>query len=161
MAVVVETGSGDNPLANSYADETELSAYAAARGITLSGDPTELLIRSMDYTETQSFKGQKYTQAQPLQWPRSDVTIDGFTVAVDEIPNELKTAQLVTAVSVDSGIDPLATIEPAVKREKVDALEVEYQDGASSSSYNPEINRAFSKLVTGSGGGNQIPVSRA
>lgn len=161
MTVIVEDGTGSNPLANSYGDESGLAAYATARGITLAGDLTQLLIRAMDYTESQQFKGQKYTQAQPLQWPRSGVSVDGFAVGVDEIPVDLINAQYVTAVSIDQGLDPLAVIEPAVKREKVDVLEVEYQDGASSTSINPEIGRAFSKLVSGSVGGNVISVTRA
>lgn len=161
MTVIVEDGTGSNPLANSYGDEPGLTAYAAARGITLAGDLTQLLIRAMDYTESQQFKGQKYTQAQPLQWPRSGVTIDGFSVGVDEIPVDLINAQYVTAVSIDQGLDPLAVIEPSLKRKKTGPLEKEWQDGSSQTRINPEISRAFSKLTSGSVGGNVIDVSRA
>jgi len=162
MAVIVEDGTGSNPLANSYGDETGLQTYADARGTVIAGDLSQLLIRAMDYAETLDYKGSKVQPGvQPLQHPRSGLVIDGYTVPSDSIAIEMITAQYVTALSIDAGLDPLATVEPAVKREKVDVLEVEYQDGASSSSYNPEINRAYSKLVTGSGGGNQISVVRA
>ena len=160
MTITIETGTGDNPAANSYVTEAELTSYAAARGVTLSADPATLLIKAMDYAETLPFPGQKTSEDQPLQWPRKNVRLDGYAVPDNMIPAALKNAQLITAVAIDQGRDPLAPIEPGIKREKVDVLEISYQDGASSRALDVAISRAWAKLVKASGGTNQIPVSR-
>ena len=92
MAIIVEDGSivADS---NSFVSEVELSTYAINRGVTLSGDTDSLLLKATDYLETLNYKGNRYTKDQSLQWPRSNVSIDGFSVDVDEIPEDLKTAQ--------------------------------------------------------------------
>lgn len=149
--IIVETGDivAD---ANSYVSEAELTTYATDRGITLSGTANQLIIQSMDYTETRNFIGTKYTQGQSLQWPRSGAYIDGFLVGSDTIPQELKDAQMATAVSIDQGNDPAGTVDRATKREKLDVMEVEYQDNASSSPIVRSVINAFSKLIKGGSG---------
>jgi len=130
MTVIVEDGTGSNPNANSYADETELGTFAASRGVTLSGDPTELLIKAMDYVEAyrDQFQGSKVQQVQPLQWPRATVYVDGFQIGSDEIPVDLKRSQMQAAIETDTA-DLAPNQGQAVKREKVDVLEVEYEQG--------------------------------
>jgi hypothetical protein len=161
MTITIETGTGDNPAANSYVTEAELTSYAGARGVTLQGDPATLLIKAMDYAETLSFPGQKASETQPLQWPRKNVRLDSYAVPDNMIPAALKNAQLITAVAIDQGRDPLAPIEPGIKRERVDALEVEYQDGASSRALSVDISRAWAKLTAAGAGANQMQVVRA
>lgn len=151
MAIIVEDGTGDNPAANSYVSESDLSTYAADRGVTITGTPAALLIQAMDYVESQSFIGSKEAASQPLQWPRTGVYIDGYYVPPEDLPKELTNGQLATALAIDSGNDPLSTIERAVKKEKVDVIEVEYMDNASSDSINRTINAAMSKIIIGGG----------
>lgn len=158
MPIVVEDGSIVSG-ANSYVSEAELIAYAAARGITLTADPEILLIKAMDYLESLNYKGYKKTRLQPLQWPRCGVIIDCYCFPSDEIPQELKNAQMSLAISIDAGDDPLATQSQSVKREKVDVIEVEYMDGSSSSPIIKSVNAALSKLLAG-GGGNVLNVYR-
>ena len=160
MALTPETGSGDNPAANTYATELELTEYAADRGITLTETPSVLLLRAMDYAESLNYPGRKTSGTQPLQWPRTGARIDGYTVPDNMIPGALVTAQIVTAIAIDQGRDPMAAIEPAVKSERVDVLEVTYQDGASSAPISVDIQRAFAKLLGTSGGANQMRVVR-
>ncbi len=152
MAVIIGT--------NSYIDEAELTAYALLRGVTLSGDPSVLLIKAMDYLESQLFIGYKTDTAQPLQWPRSEAYIDGVLIDPDTVPQEVKDAQAVISMSIDAGYDPLATYGPAVKREKVDVIEIEYKDSASTTDYSPAITRALDKITTGSGGQIQLSAYR-
>jgi len=132
--IIVETGSGSTT-ANSYISEADFETYASDRGITLTGDSNVLLIQAMDYIEQQPFKGYKYSDTQALQWPRGNVTIDGYYVDVDEIPQLLKDALCETAIGVDAGNNPLAVEERATKMEKVGDIEVEYMDGARNSTY--------------------------
>ncbi len=126
--IIIEDGSVVDD-ANSYVSESELSTFATDRGITLSTDTSVLLIKAMDYIENQSFKGTKYSEDQSLQWPRSDVYIDGYEVSEDSIPSELTKAQMTVAVSIDEGNSPYQTTTQAVKSKKVDVIEIEYQDG--------------------------------
>ena len=153
MAIIVETGlivSG----ANSYVSEAELTTYATDRGETLSGGAEALLLKSMDYLESLVFIGLKRTQDQPLQWPRTQVYIDGFIVDSETIPTELKNAQMAVAIAIDGGYDPLAPVDRSVKREKVDLLEVEYADNAAPYGYSRTINHLLRKLVSSSGPGS-------
>jgi len=133
--------------ANSYVSEVELTTYATDRGVTLTGSTDELLIKAMDYLDQQNFIGTKKTDAQPLQWPRSFVWIDGYSVDSDEIPTLLKNVQTVIAVEIDAGYDPLLAIPRKVKREKVASLEVEYADGSASKTITPTISNVLKKLV--------------
>ena len=146
MALIVGT--------NSYVDEAYITTYATDRGITLTTDVSVLGIQAMDYLEAQNFKGFKTDSSQPLQWPRTDVYIDGVLIDGSAVPSEVEVAQAVIAVSIDQGYNPNATYGPAVKREKVDVIEIEYQDGARSTAYSPAINNALAPLIrSGSGSG--------
>ena len=66
MATIsVETGSGSSS-SNSYVSEADLSTYATDRGVTVAGTASVLLIKAMDYIESQPFKGAKGSDAQAL-----------------------------------------------------------------------------------------------
>lgn len=161
MAIVVEDGTGLNPAANSYVSEAELTTYATDRGVTLVGSADHLLLLSMDTLETRKYQGAKTSTSQPLQWPRTGVVVDGSSIGSDEIPSDLKNAQIVTALSIDAGVNPMGKIDPAVKREKVDVIEVEYQDNAASRSYDPKINAYLAPLLAYGGGLSNFSVTRA
>lgn len=151
VTVTVETGS-IVPGANSYVDEATLSAYAADRGVTVTGDASELLVSANDYLETKSFIGTRQTRDQSLQWPRINVSIDGFDYVSTEIPSQLKIAQMEIALSIDAKVDPQAIIRSAVKRQKVGPIEKEFTDGGSHNPINPRVTSALRKLLSGLGG---------
>jgi len=132
---------------NSYVTEAELTTYATDRGITiLASDKTVLLIKSMDYIETRNFKGYKTDTDQALQFPR---VITGYDS--DEVPDGIKTSQIIAALLVDGGNDLQPTIEKAVKSKKVDVIEIEYQDFASESTTYTQLNDVLRPFVQGSG----------
>jgi len=113
----------------SYATTTELTDYATARGITIVGDAIVLLTKALDYVDSQNYKGSKTSYLQPYAFPRiMDVSLD-FNPDVNAVPTNIKTAQIVAALLIDSGEDLQANQTQSVKREKVDVIEVEYQDG--------------------------------
>ena len=147
--------------ANSYVTAAQLEAYAEARGITFTADPEVLAIKAMDFIESQRFVGVKTLQSQPLQWPRTGAYIDGFEVSTTTIPEELKNAQMATAVAIDTGYDPLAPLERGVVRQKVGSIEIEYDQGGMTASYSRAISAALKKLTLGSGGASNFTVSRA
>ena len=148
--------------ANSYVTEAELTTYAADRGITLTAATDVLLIKAMDYIESLSFIGTKYSKGQALQWPRSNVYIDGFYFVPTIIPPALQTGQIATALAIDSDNGPLATVGRSTKREKVDVIEVEYMDSAAAQPIVKTINAAMRKiLVSGGSGTTTFEVNRA
>ena len=137
--------------ANSYVTEAELTTYAADRGVTLAAATDVLLIKAMDYIESLAFIGDKSSEGQALQWPRNSVYIDGYYVESTTIPAALKTGQIATALAIDSENSPLATVERATKREKVDVIEVEYMDSAAAQPIVKTINAAMRKILAGGG----------
>ena len=52
------------------------------------------------------------------------------------------------AIAIDSGNDPLADVARAVKKEKVDVIEVEYMDNSVAFSYNRKIVTLEAKLTS-------------
>ena len=159
MAITVEDGT-IVANANSYASEAELTAYATARGVTLTAGTEQLLIQAMDYIEQQSFKGDKQTKDQSLVWPRYNVEIDGFWLDSDEIPQLLKDAQMEAAMAVDADTDPLANVEREVKKEKIDVIEVEYMEGTFSQVWVQRIDNKLQKLLKNGGGGLSVVAIR-
>lgn len=160
MALTVEDGSIVTG-ADSYISVADFTTYYTARGYTLTGDEEEMLLRAMLYVEQLSFKGQKQTKAQPLQWPRYYVTIDGFDINTNEIPQQLIDLQCEVALAIDGGDDPLGTIGRSVKREKVDVIEREYMDNAVPFAINRKIKALEKKLTRVSSGGLVFRVDRA
>lgn len=161
MALIIEDGSLVTG-AQSYVSVAELNAYAMARGITIDGDPEQLLLKAMDYLETLQYIGLKRTRDQGLQWPRANVFIDAYDFPDHEIPQELKNGQIEVALAEDAGNGPMQVITPGVKRERFDVFETEYQDNVSNNNIDPSITRALYKLLVGGGaGGTSFRVVRA
>lgn len=137
MALVIETGSGDNPLANSYAGVEEARAYADIRGIELPDEDEAveaMLVKAMDYLEAQRarYQGAKaHPGTQPLQWPRVGVVLDcSYALPSDVIPVELKNAQMQLVLELHAGMDLMPSSDGrVVKKEKVDVIETEYMTG--------------------------------
>lgn len=133
---------------DSYGDEVGLQAYADKRGITIAGDLTTLLIKSMDYIEVQRYRGIKIEEFQLLEFPRYPTFYgdkNGY------VPTDIIAAQYVGAILVDSGATLSPTIERAVKSEKVDVIKVEYMDNASTAPVYTELDSLLSKYLDNSG----------
>ena len=148
--IIVETGAVVTG-ANSYVTTAELDTFADERGVSINASEKEdLLIKAMDYLESLNYKGVKINSTQPLEWPRSSVIIDEiYWVDADEIPQELKNAQMQIALSIDGGYSPHRINPRRVKRRKVDELEIEYADGTGSLATDPKLNIWLRKLVRG------------
>jgi hypothetical protein len=139
MALTIEDGSGVAG-ANSYIDVATARTYAVARGLTLpaaDGDVEALLIKAMDFIEAYrgDFQGIKTSATNPLQWPRTGVTLDGYPLAADSIPQVLKDAQAQLAVEAQNAdLMPTGTGREVVM-ERVDVVQVQY---AESGNTNPQ-----------------------
>ena len=168
MAATITVGT------NSYVTEEELATYAEDRGITISGTPSVLLIKAMDYLESRVYKGYKTDSTQSLQFPRvlcnttySNVYPNVYPLnyynyatceySSTEVPDDIKKAQMVAAILIDGGNDLQPTITKAVKREKVDVLEVEYKDNSNESNSYTQLNNLLRPFLNNIG----LKVTRA
>lgn len=147
--IIVEDGTG-LANSNSYVTEAELIAYAADRGLTLTGTAAILLIQAMDYIEGLSYQGNKANADQSLQWPRYNVVIDYFYIPSVTIPQLLKDALMETALKIDGGNNPLANVPRETIREKVGDIEVEYSKTAMNQAYLAAVSNKLQKLLNAS-----------
>lgn len=163
MTLIVEDGTGLNN-AESYASVAFADAYFAAR-MTGSWDGSnshkEMLLRlatdHIDAVYGQRFKGTKGTLSQALQWPRIGAWVDGYEYPLDEVPIEVQRACCEFAHAANTQT-LLPTLEQGVKREKIDVIEIEYDEF---SSRLPKFTKAASFLAKYlTGGGNQLSVNR-
>jgi hypothetical protein len=155
MAFVVETGAGV-PNANSYASVSAADGYVADRGIegwaTLSNTAKEqALIKATDYLEAtyrDAFKGYRIAAAQTLSWPRSNVIVDGFLLDANIVPTPVINSCIEMALRAAGGETLIADQGQRVKREKIDVIEIEYQDYSDPAARYPFINRMLLPYVT-------------
>lgn len=153
MALIIENGTIVTE-ANSYVTTLELTAYATARGITISDDEEQLLIRAMDYIESLAYQGVKSNSEQSLQWPRYDVVIDDYLVSSDTIPNELKKGQIEVALAIDNGQDPQADIARLKSSVKVGEIAVTYEASQATTLVRKISNSLYKLLASGLSGGS-------
>jgi len=138
MALIVEDGTGLDPVANSYQSVGDLRNYAELRGVDLTNksnqDLETVMIKAMDFLENQrgKYKGQKVSASQPLEWPRSDVydvDLPGELHPFNQIPRLLKYAQLALALeALDHDLQPNRNLtgQGSITKEKVGDIEVTY-----------------------------------
>jgi len=132
MAIIVEDGSIIQG-ANSFVSVDDYISYAETLGIFITDEEAaEIeLIKAGQYINTKEpqLKGYLVERDQPMSFPRVNLTIDGFAWDDTEIPRQVILCQLNLALDIAAGVDPY-NLPPnpnrAVKREKVDVLEVEY-----------------------------------
>lgn len=158
MALIIENGTIVTG-ANSYVTALELTAYATARGITISDDEEQLLIRAMDYIESLVYQGVKSNSEQSLQWPRYNVVIDDYLVSSDAIPNELKKGQIEVALAIDNGQDPQADIARLKSSVKVGEIAVTYE-ASQATTLVRKISNSLYKLLASSLSGGSFTVLR-
>lgn len=149
MALIIEDGTGVAG-ADSYVSRAEYIAYVANYyGATVEDvDATDGPLRlAYTWIAGQSWKGAKtYGRSQTGAWPRTGVKdCEGIAIAADEIPQEVKNAQmeLAWAEAQSAGtLSPSGSVRDAlVSRERVDVIEVEYD----TSNMSPEQAIAYAQ----------------
>ena len=119
--------------ANTFISDVDFTDYCTARGLSFPATAElrePLIINGADYVDSfrNRYQGTKASSEQELQFPRDNVVIDGFALANNAIPILLKNAQAQAAF--DGQAQDLQAIQGQnIKKEKVDVIEVEYQDG--------------------------------
>jgi|TARA_X000001382_G_scaffold119462_1_gene100268 hypothetical protein len=148
-AIAQETGQ-QSTTANSYVTEAGYNQYLEDRySRTAPASDTNLryIYRAMTYFESLRFQGDKATDEQALQWPRTGVTIDGYGIDSDEIPNEVLVAiyEIAYGYEQEYGID--SPVSRETLKEKVGDLEVEYKASSADRVLLPAATQALRKLV--------------
>lgn len=149
MALVIENGTGVTG-ANSYVTAAQWDSWATARGITHSHSDAQIekyILRAMDYFENLNFIGDKATDEQELQWPRTNVVIDRYAVSATIIPDEVKKA-VYEIVKTESDSDSfLAVQERQTTSEKIGDIQVTYKNNASMRKRTPAVSVALKKIT--------------
>ena len=152
--------------ANSYVTYDYALAYHALRGNSAWAAGSEInqqyaIIRATQAVDS-IYKGKwKGTPTeygtQELEWPRSGVTVGSTSIDDDVIPAAIKKAvceaalrELAEANSMTPDLDRGGEI----KRVKADTVEVEYMDGANSTTTFTAIDGLLADLVTGTSASN-------
>jgi len=146
--------------ADTYGTVAEADAYFTSRGNAVWAGLTEVKEASLRMAATYldnvyqgKWKGLRVNELQARSWPRVDVLdYDGFYVSSLIIPRQVKNAQFEAALLLLTGAVLEGTINRAVKREKVDVIEVEYSDGAALTAQYPQITNWLNGLVVGGAG---------
>jgi hypothetical protein len=137
MALIIENGTAVTN-SDSYVSRAEYIAYALAIGVTIADDSAAdiQLIESAQFIESHdsNLKGYRLNRDQSMAWPRGLVETDGWLWNSDEIPRNLRLAQMAIALDLNSGVD-LYNPQPVKTTKKVmvdDAVTLEYfgQDSA-------------------------------
>ncbi len=157
MTLIIEDGS-IVANANSFTTDAELVAYAAERGLTVPATESErdqLQIRGVDYLTSQEdyLNGVRVSSVQELIYPRSGVYINGFAFASDDIPKELKYAQMEAAIAANTQDLLVNGQGQNIESEKVDVLEISYFSGGSWDSVRLDrVNAYLNRLLKNTSG---------
>lgn len=168
MALIIEDGTGKSD-AQSYAAAADLTAFAAARGITLTAatDAAKeiLLIRAMDYLEAQEpqFQGTRFSETQALAFPREDIVLHGQEVAETPLPALLIKALCQLAVYADSGDLVASGDGREVIKKKVGPLETTYSESGGGANPQPALTAFWNFLnpLLSGGGGFSLTIEHA
>ena len=148
MTITVEDGTVVSG-ANSYVSVAELESYAELRGHSITLDKEIVLIKAMDWIESQLYKGDKLLCDQVLEWPRVNVILRPCCyVEYNEIPTALKQFQMSVAVGISEGFDPTEYRERAalIENDCSDGS-IEYMKGSLDSYQpNPKMHK-FNELL--------------
>jgi len=135
-----------------YATEAELTSYTAARGITITGVAVQLLTKAHDYVESLTYKGARTSSTQLDSFPRYGVYVDNILVDSGSVPVDIINAEILTAIAIDGGNDPLANLDRETIMEKLDVMEVEYAKSARESIKLTAVDAILSKYTLGTSG---------
>tara|TARA_R110000764_G_scaffold232802_1_gene325414 strand:+ start:1187 stop:1681 length:495 start_codon:yes stop_codon:yes gene_type:complete len=137
MALIIEDGS-IVANANSYVTDAEALVIADNLSIDLPSDPAErekALKQGTWYIQGKCFKGDYVEALQPVAFPRSNMYINGFEFPNDDIPVQVKNAQVAAASGYFLGANTAVVNDgKEIKKEKIDVLVVEYFENGKTSS---------------------------
>jgi len=146
MALIIEDGS-IVANADSYVTTAEITAYANKRGFavpTLEAELEQLAILAIDYMQSKKYIGDLVEDTQALAFPRKN--IDG--VEKDEIPSDIKNAQIELAIAAYTNDLLTAETTAAVTSESTGATSTQYAgNGLSAVFTSARVSRYLGKWL--------------
>ena len=82
-----------------------------------------------------------------MAWPREDVTVDGYSISRDEVPDAVGLACCYMAGEFIGGADPLAAQDRALSSMKVGSVELAWEQGASQAPQYPALRSILRGLI--------------
>lgn len=163
MAITVEDGTGLAD-AETYISTSDADTYHAARGNaawgSLSADSKEAALRRATDYMGQAYRlrwaGQRATSTQALDWPRTGAVVDGYDVPTDAVPVAVARACAVLALTASTE-DLSPDLERAIKRERVDVIETEYDTASPQAKRYRAVDQLLAPYLAGAGA---LPVVR-
>jgi len=160
--IVVETGTGTDATANSYADLATIRTSALVYGITLNGDDDALTIstlKAMRWMESfwSRYSGTRTVDTQPLSFPRTGICIRGQDIDANTIPQLAIDVLVLATANIDAGGSLFQTAEEAaaagdtyVTKKRLGPMELTYGQltGGSSGTNNLGTAGAIDELTT-------------
>ena len=164
MALVIESGlivAG----ADRYVTAAELVTYAANYGLTIPADePAQESLLRRGYLEMTSmpWKGHAVSADQTGAWPRYGVCRNGFTIASDVIPAQVKQGQMALAAEIyRDDIDPPAQRKGAVTKNRVEgAVEQQYAEAKTSATKAAAVRQSSAQFAGLLESSNQLKLVR-
>ena len=152
MPITLTVEDGTRPTgANTYASLADANAYWADRASATWADATDdekaaALIQATDYLNGLSWTGRKVAM-RTMAWPRVDVTVDGYAVGSDEVPDEVVNACCYMAGEFIGGADPLAAQDRALSSMKVGSVEMSWEQVSSPAPQYPALKSILRGLL--------------
>lgn len=151
MALVIENGSIVAG-ADSFAEASELVTYAANFGRTIPvGAPEQESLLRRAYLEMLAlpWKGGAVSPVQTGSWPRYDVMRNGWLVASDSIPAQIKAGQMALATEIYADdLDPPELRAGAVTKERVEgAVDVQYGPAPKSLNKPASVRQSYAQFA--------------
>ena len=149
-AISQETGQ-QSSTANSYITLANYKTYRDDRyGDALSTSDNALTLniyQAMSYFETLNFLGEKASDEQALQFPRSGLRIDRYGINTDEIPKQVLTALYELTYAYESGNAPDGAIARETQTETIGTISVTYKNSSADKVLTPAVTNALKKLI--------------
>ena len=141
----------------SYVTLAEAEAYMASRtdsdawdGLT-EPEREAALVTAARVLDSHRWKGRRVEREQPMAWPRTGTTYDGWDVPSNEVPEVVRRAQMELAAEVAAG-EFMAPDELArFSRARVGPIEVDLRDQATQADTPSYIRRMLRDLLRGGG----------
>lgn len=155
MTIIVEDGSNVSD-ANSYVNLIDARAILIPLGQNLDIDDAiaeQQILNATRYIEAfrKRYQGWKTNNNQAMQWPRSGVVIDGISIDIDIIPQDLIDAQVFSAYEFSKNqiLQPSSPGQSVKSEEIVDAVKVSYFDTGAidGSPYFVRVNDSLNVLL--------------
>lgn len=152
MAITLTVEDGTRPPgANTYASIADADAYHADRGFAAWDDATDdekatALIKATDYLNGLAWQGRKVAM-RPMAWPREDVTVDGYCISRDEVPDAVVLGCCYMAGEFIGGADPLAAPDRALSSMKVGSVEMAWEQGSNAAPQYPALKSILRGLI--------------